>query len=116
VYQSHLFLHPSRTTPDGNREGVPNSLLEAMASGAPVIATRHGGIPEAVSDGESGLLVDESDSQALAASALSLMTAPTRMQQMADHARRRIETAFNREANIKTLEGEYLRLMNRVTL
>jgi colanic acid/amylovoran biosynthesis glycosyltransferase len=62
LYQnSHLFLHPSEQTPDGNREGVPNSLLEAMATGLPCIATRHGGIPEAIAHSESGILVPESD-------------------------------------------------------
>jgi colanic acid/amylovoran biosynthesis glycosyltransferase len=62
LYQnSHLFLHPSEQTPDGNREGVPNSLLEAMATGLPCIATRHGGIPEAITHAESGILVPESD-------------------------------------------------------
>ena len=62
LYQnSHLFLHPSEQAPDGNREGVPNSLLEAMATGLPCIATRHGGIPEAITHSESGILVPESD-------------------------------------------------------
>jgi colanic acid/amylovoran biosynthesis glycosyltransferase len=62
LYQnSHLFLHPSEQTPDGNREGVPNSLLEAMATGLPCLATRHGGIPEAITHSESGILVPESD-------------------------------------------------------
>jgi glycosyltransferase involved in cell wall biosynthesis len=46
--ESHLFLHPSELGPDGDQEGVPNAMLEAMASGLPVFATTHGGIPEAV--------------------------------------------------------------------
>src|SRR5207247_10665757 len=66
MYAAHVFAHPSRTTPDGNREGIPNALLEAMASGAPVVATWHGGIPEAVKDGRSGLLVAEGDHAAMA--------------------------------------------------
>jgi colanic acid/amylovoran biosynthesis glycosyltransferase len=60
-YSSHIFLHPSETGADGNQEGVPNSMLEAMASGLPVFATVHGGIPEAVENDRSGILVAEKD-------------------------------------------------------
>ncbi len=113
VYRSHFFLHPSRTSVDGNREGIPNSLLEAMASGAPVIATRHGGIPEAISSGESGLLVDENDYHALAIATLSLMAQPSRIKQMAEEARASIERQFDRKTNIGHLETIYLDLMKR---
>jgi glycosyltransferase involved in cell wall biosynthesis len=50
----------------GDREGTPVAILEAAASGLPVIATRHAGIPEAVIHGETGLLVDELDIEAMA--------------------------------------------------
>jgi colanic acid/amylovoran biosynthesis glycosyltransferase len=113
VYRAHFFLHPSRTSKDGNREGIPNSLLEAMASGAPVIATRHGGIPEAISSGESGLLVDENDYQALAIATHSLMAQPSRIKIIAEEARKAIEMKFDRFTNIRHLEETYLRLMNR---
>lgn len=73
LYQrSHVFLHPSRMTEDQNQEGVPNSMLEAMATGLPVIATRHGGIPEAVRDGRSGILVAERDREALLEAMITL--------------------------------------------
>jgi colanic acid/amylovoran biosynthesis glycosyltransferase len=63
--RSHLFLHPSEMPPDQNQEGVPNSMLEAMATGLPVLATTHGGIPEAVTHERTGLLVPERDVEAL---------------------------------------------------
>ena len=67
LYSSaHLFLHPSEMPRDGNQEGVPNSMLEAMATGLPVLATTHGGIPEAVTHDRTGLLVPERDHEALA--------------------------------------------------
>lgn len=64
--ESHAFVHPSRLTADHNQEGVPNSMLEAMATGLPVVATLHGGIPEAVRQNQAGLLVAENDVTALA--------------------------------------------------
>ena len=72
LYSSHIFLHPSETGRDGNQEGVPNSMLEAMASGLPVFATRHGGIPEAVENKVSGILVNERDHRALADALIEL--------------------------------------------
>ena len=54
-------------TPDQNQEGVPNSMLEAMATGLPVVATTHGGIPEAVTHEQTGLLVPERNLAALLA-------------------------------------------------
>ena len=62
---SHIFLAPSATGPDGNQEGIPNTPMEAMATGLPVISTTHTGIPELISDGINGLLVAEHDTDAL---------------------------------------------------
>ncbi len=70
---SHAFVHPSRLTADHNQEGVPNSMLEAMATGLPVVATLHGGIPEAVRADHAGLLVAENDVDALAAAMRRIM-------------------------------------------
>ncbi|MFN0127318.1 MAG: glycosyltransferase [Verrucomicrobiales bacterium] len=107
LHAAHLFFHPSETLADGNREGVPNSLLEAMATGLPVVATRHGGIPEAVADGAQGRLVDERDAPALAAAALSLLSDPLRMRAMGDAARIAVMEKFERRAQTAVLEACY---------
>ena len=74
---SHAFLHPSETPPDQNQEGIPNSILEAMATGLPILATRHGGIPEAVEQDRSGCLVEERDFEALAVAMKNLVRSAT---------------------------------------
>lgn len=107
VYRSHLFVHPSRTSADGNREGIPNSMLEAMASGLPVIATRHGGIPEAVTDGGSGLLVRENDVGGLTAAMTRVISDATLAADLAIGGRRAVEDRFDRVKNIRRLEACY---------
>jgi len=109
---AHLFVHPSRTTGEGDREGVPNAMLEAMATGLPVVATRHGGIPEAVTDGESGLLVPENDSGALEAAILRLLDDEALRQRLGAGARRDVESKFDRAAQISRLEALYKDLMH----
>lgn len=76
--ESHLFVLPSVVAADGDQEGTPVVLIEAQASGLPVLATRHAGIPEVVLDGESGLLAPERDAPALAALLAQLLDHPQR--------------------------------------
>lgn len=64
--QSDLFMLPSVTAKNGDQEGIPVALMEAMASGMPVLSTHHSGIPELIEDGRSGFLVPERDVGALA--------------------------------------------------
>lgn len=64
--KADIYLHPSVTASDGDREGLPTSILEAMACALPTVATFHAGIPEAISDRESGYLAAERDVDGLA--------------------------------------------------
>ena len=113
IDRAHLFLHPSRTSADGNREGVPNSMLEAMATGLPVVATTHGGIPEAVVHGESGLLTSENDAAALANAIRQIMSDEGLRERLSIGARRQVETLFSRDGQIRLLEQCYKDLMQR---
>lgn len=73
-----IFVQHSVTDPEtGDEEGLPVSILEAMAHGLPVVATRHAGIPEAVEDGVTGLLVDEGDTAAMGEAILELARNPS---------------------------------------
>ena len=107
IYSAHGFFHPSETPADGNREGVPNALLEAMASGLPVFATRHGGIPEAVTHGESGFLCAEGDAAALAGDVLGLLADPVGYQNMSLAACAEVKEKFERQSQTDILEHYY---------
>lgn len=81
VVRGHLATHdvllvPSVTAANGDEEGLPNTVVEGLASGIPVIGSRHAGIPEAVLDGETGLLVPERDAEALAAAVHRFIAEP----------------------------------------
>lgn len=88
---------------DGNRDGLPTVLIEAMALGVPVVSTPVTGIPELVTDGETGLLVDERSPEALAAAIRGLVVDRARAARLADAARARVEHAFDLRANVAQL-------------
>jgi colanic acid/amylovoran biosynthesis glycosyltransferase len=104
---AHLFLHPSEISPNQDQEGVPNSALEAMATGLPVVATRHGGIPEAVDHGRTGFLVAEEDHVALANAMQLFASSPVLLQEMGVRAHVTIKERFAQEIQIEHLESFY---------
>jgi colanic acid/amylovoran biosynthesis glycosyltransferase len=109
--KGHIFMHPSELPPDANQEGVPNSMLEAMASGLPVVATSHGGIPEAVTDGVNGLLVPERDDEGLANSLLKMVQDPACWKTMGASASETVAAEFAQARQVDSLESAYFEVM-----
>jgi len=110
-YASHIFLHPSETGSDGNQEGIPNSMLEAMATGLPVFATEHGGIPEAIENGVSGILVPERDYKALSDALLRSVDDPRFLAQLALNGAGVVAEKFDQRKQIQRLEEIYLGML-----
>ena len=113
LYEAHLFLHPSEIGADGNQEGIPNSLLEAMSTGLPVFATTHGGIPEAVEHGASGWLVAEGDHAALGEALVEFAADPARLEAMGRAGARSVEENFSLVVQARKLEEYYQEAMEK---
>ena len=93
-----LFVLPAVHDAKGNVDGLPNVVLEAMASGLPVVASGISGIPLAVEDGRTGLLVPEKDPERLLAALLELLRDPGRARAMGEEGRRKTETELTWDA------------------
>jgi len=106
-----LFVLPSVVDQQGNVDGLPNTLLEAMASARAVVATDVAGIPLAVKDGENGLLVPEKQPGELAAAINLLLRAPELRVQYGEAGRRRVENDLNWATTAQT----FIRLFKDAT-
>ena len=92
-------------------EGFPNAVLEAMAMSKPVVATRVGGVPEAVEDGVTGLLVPPRDPEALAQAIIALLQDRERAKTMGRAGRERVERYFTVERMVQQTEALYEELI-----
>lgn len=92
--RSHIFLHPSQVGDGYRYDTCPVAVAEAMAEGMAIVATRHGGIPEEVEDGESGLLVDEGDVRSIAEGLVNLASDAQRRTRLGEAAWRRARAMF----------------------
>ncbi|TML53939.1 MAG: glycosyltransferase family 4 protein [Actinobacteria bacterium] len=98
--RADVFALPCRKLANGDQDGLPNVILEAMAHGLPVVSTRLAGIVEAVVDGESGLLADQDDAAALAENLGELLQDPNLRERIGQAGRDRVAERFERSANL----------------
>jgi colanic acid/amylovoran biosynthesis glycosyltransferase len=105
--RSRIFALPSKTASDGDIEGLPMVILEAGALGLPVVSTRHSGIPEAVEDNVTGILVDEGDYQGLARAIQRLLDDELLQLQLGAAARGKVEREFDVTSQTAALELLY---------
>jgi colanic acid/amylovoran biosynthesis glycosyltransferase len=95
LQEADILLAPSVTSQNGDREGIPGAIVEALACGLPVLSTRHSGIPEVVQDGESGFLVPERDAEALAEKLAYLIEHPELWPEMGRKGRTYVEEHYD---------------------
>jgi glycosyltransferase involved in cell wall biosynthesis len=95
------------------QDGLPNTLLEGMACARPVIASSVGGIPDALHDGENGLLVPPGDVDALAAATLQLLSQPDRREQLGNAARATVIRDFSPARELNKNLALYQQLIGR---
>ena len=103
VGAADAFVLASIVTAEGQTEGIPVALMEAMALGIPVIATQVSGVPELVIDGETGILVPHSDPAALARAVNAVIADPVAAAARAVAGRARVERMFDAERNTDRL-------------
>ncbi len=98
-----VYVQPSRVAADGDRDGIPNVLLEAMATGVPVVATRVSGIPELVQHRRNGLLVEPDDPAALADAVQQLLEQPALAATLTEAGRTSVTAHFDNDRNLRLL-------------
>lgn len=107
LHDSHVFLLPSRTASNGDQEGTPTVLLEAQATGLPVVSTYHAGIPEIVEDGKSGILVREADTDQLVEGLEKVFKKTEQWSMMGKEGRKLVESTHSIPVMVERLETLY---------
>lgn len=107
--QSHVFVLPCVVAGDGDRDGIPNVILEAMAMELPVVSTDHSGIPEVLEDGVNGLMVPPGDYVALADALAGLLEHRDLRKRMGERGREMVAKDFDADRNTRHLLSEFTR-------
>ncbi len=111
---AHVFVLCSVTAADGDQEGTPVSLMEAQASGLPVLSTLHSGIPEVVADGCSGFLLPERDVDGAADRLTHLAEHPEAWPELGRRGRRHMEEHYEIQKANRELADLYRRVIHAV--
>lgn len=111
LYKHDIFVLPSKTSKNGDIEGIPNVLKEAMASGMPVISTYHSGIPELIEDKKSGFLVEEKDHRGMLNRFDWILKNRKRTIEICRNARSHVENEFDIEKSVSKLELLYDKIL-----
>ncbi|WHH58357.1 glycosyltransferase [Petroclostridium sp. X23] len=109
----HIFCLPSIVASNGIEEGTPNVLKEACASGMPVVATSHSGIPHVINNGKNGFLVNEKDTEQLAQSLIYLIEHSEIWESMSQWGRSHIEENFDKIKQAEKIEKIYADLIKK---
>jgi colanic acid/amylovoran biosynthesis glycosyltransferase len=109
--RARVFAAPSVRTPSGSEEGCPTVLMEAQAMALPVVSNLTGGVPEAVSNGETGFLSPERDVESLARNLQTLLADEALSAQMGRAGRNRVCARFDLRAQTRKLEELYMRAL-----
>lgn len=112
MQRSDVLLAPSVTDDQGEQEGIPVTIMEAMATGLPVVSSFHSGIPELVEDNVSGLLLPERDVEGIALALATLLTTPEQGKKLALAARDKVMAEYN----IETLNRQLATHFRELTL
>lgn len=103
--RTHCFALASKVAPNGDRDGIPNVLIEAMATGVPVVATAVSAIPELVENGTTGVLVQPDDPGGLASAIEDQLLRPEAYEELVRQARAKVERDFDNRRCVRRLHS-----------
>ncbi len=116
LYRHDILIVPSVQAKDGDREGIPQTTVEGMATGIPAIASNHAGLPELVKNEQTGLLVPERDPDAIRDSIIKLSENPDLVKIISRNGRTEVEKEHNIKTQIRKTEKLYKSLIEKKSM